>query len=381
MKHKKRAVLFSIVLVLTSLLICIQSIFIYQSIKNTIVSEVGRNAKDTAGAIAVFMEKDIENYKTLLNADSTYNKDYYEKMLVVFQHLKASTGADFVFTEKYISDKEVAYILDGEIPGSENFSAIGSTDSMSEPELLAFKSGEITASDIIKDEAWGYYLTGFAPIKDHNGSVAGLVGVDYSLEHIHEIMKGIRIALIIESFITSIILSIFFYKLINDRYGAKSLDYLTSLYSRSYFDKAMAKQIKKARKDNKPLSLLMIDIDYFKEINDKYGHCFGDRALKIVSEIIEQSTRNIDTCARYGGDEFMIMLPEATKREAIMVSERILNAIRDQEVQSCGDAEEKLSLSIGIAEWESHMTASELTEAADKMLYISKNTGKNKYTV
>lgn len=77
----------------------------------------------------------------------------------------------------------------------------------------------------------------------------------------------------------------------------------------------------------------------------------------------------------------MIMLPEATKREAIMVSDRILNAIRDQKVEICSDAVEKLSLSIGIAEWESYMTANDLTEAADKMLYISKNTGKNKYTV
>lgn len=373
---------FIIIFITVSLLIGTPAVLLYQGIQDDFIKEIGKNAKDTAGVIAILVEEDVENYKILLSKERGSNQAYYVSMLSLFQRLKASTGADYIFTENFISDKEIEYVLDAEIPDSEDFSPIGTIDSMSAPELYAFKNGVIVDSGVINDPYWGDFITGFAPIKDKEGNVVSLVGVDYSLNQIRSIISNLAIILFAGALILSILISIFIYRIRNERFRAKSIDYLTGLYSRYYFESKLLKETEQRRKDDKkPLSVIMIDVDNFKIINDKYGHSEGDKALKIVAEVLQHNRRQYDICARYGGDEFIIALPGATREAAITVSNRILTKIKEVGIENKNHEKYVLSLSIGIAEWDGQMSFNELMAKADSLLLISKNTGKDKYSI
>lgn len=380
MVYKNRTLLFTIIFVMTSLVIGIQAFFLFQNTQKAIIAEIGNNAKNTAVSIATFLESDIDNYEKLIRPDGSYDEDYYNKMLVIFQKLKAETGADFIYTAKYISENQMEYILDGENPTDPKFSPIGERDSIEMLQLVAFQKGIPTASGIVHQERWGYYLTGYAPIKNPDGSVISLVNVDISLESIREIIMGMIIFVVIGSGILSFLLSFLIYKLVNQRQLIKSFDYLTNLYSRSYFETALARLIRQKSKEQKSLSLLMIDIDHFKGINDQFGHQCGDKVLKAVAQVLKQCTRNEDICARFAGDEFVVLLPSSGKSEAVMVCERIGNTIRELQIVSEANEIIQLTLSIGLAEWVAGMTPADLMEAADNKLYVSKNEGKNRYT-
>lgn len=379
---ENRGMHFIVIFIIISFLIGIPSFILYQSIQDDFINEVGKNAKGTAGAIAILIEKDIENYKTLLSKDREDNSEYYIYMLSVFQKLKSITGADYIFTENLISDKEIEYILDSEIPNSKNFSPIGTTDSLSTPELHAFKNGEILDSGVINDPYWGYFITGFAPIKDNAGKVVSLVGVDYSLSNIRSIIFSTTIIILIGDLLLSILISSIIYRILNEIFRAKSIDELTGLYSRSYFESKLLREMKhRINEDKKSLSVIMIDVDNFKRVNDIFGHTIGDKVLKTVAEILQNSGRRDDVCARYGGDEFIMALIGSSKEDAIIVSNRILSKIREQETDSWNNVKFALSLSIGIAQWDGKGKPNELMTKADRLLLISKNTGKDKYSI
>ncbi|MCK9436316.1 MAG: hypothetical protein M0Q12_03805, partial [Synergistaceae bacterium] len=164
------------------------------NIKDIVIKESAEEAKGIAATAARFIEDNVSDYRKLSDvtnySEDNFDKDYYLRMNRLFRLIKKDTGADFIFTEKKISDTEIEYILDGEDPESDLFSPIGSRDGMSKEELKAFNEGVITATGMIRDEAWGEYLTAFAPIKD-SGELIGLVGVDFSSEHIRMIVRNV----------------------------------------------------------------------------------------------------------------------------------------------------------------------------------------------
>jgi diguanylate cyclase (GGDEF)-like protein len=116
-------------------------------------------------------------------------------------------------------------------------------------------------------------------------------------------------------------------------------DGLTGLYNRRYFQKILKIKIKESDRYRYPLSLIMFDIDCFKKLNDTYGHVYGDKVLVEVAHIAQKTIREIDTIVRYGGDEFMVILPITSSKEAAVVAERLR-----EEVNKCG-----VSISVGVA--------------------------------
>ena len=136
-----------------------------------------------------------------------------------------------------------------------------------------------------------------------------------------------------------------------------------------------------AKKAGRKLSLMMIDVDCFKTINDTLGHIVGDTALKSVAQSLQMHMRSNDFCCRYGGDEFIITLIDTDKAQAYEIAERIRNEILNINLSTDTGQPVSLSLSIGIAEFNDCQSAENLLECADKAMYISKNAGKNKTTV
>jgi diguanylate cyclase (GGDEF)-like protein len=158
-------------------------------------------------------------------------------------------------------------------------------------------------------------------------------------------------------------------------------DPLTRVANRRYFDARWRKEFSQAIQQKSQLSLLLIDIDFFKKINDQYGHTKGDEALKVVGQVISNNIRPTDVVARWGGEEFVVILPETSPNEAAVAAERIRQKIEASDWAKCGFSE-PVTVSLGIGSYPQHgENQSEIYEAADRALYESKRSGRNRFTI
>jgi diguanylate cyclase (GGDEF)-like protein len=161
-------------------------------------------------------------------------------------------------------------------------------------------------------------------------------------------------------------------------------DALTGIYNRRFFDKNMKRIISSLSRSKSLLSLLMIDIDFFKRYNDTYGHLEGDKCLKIVAQTISQSTtRADDFVVRYGGEEFVMTLPNTDEQGARLIAEKLLNNIRKCNIpHGQNDAADCVTISIGVTTGKVLHThsADDYIKKADELLYKSKQAGRNRYS-
>jgi len=157
-----------------------------------------------------------------------------------------------------------------------------------------------------------------------------------------------------------------------------TIDGLTGVFNRRYFDNQLLNEMNRAKRHNHTVSLLMMDIDDFKKINDTHGHVAGDCVLKEFTGILKNHLRSEDMAARYGGEEFVIILPHTDIEGAKIFSERLLEKAR----KYIYPGEIKVTFSGGIANYPHHgLTKEQILEVADKGLYESKLRGKNQITV
>jgi diguanylate cyclase (GGDEF)-like protein/PAS domain S-box-containing protein len=152
-------------------------------------------------------------------------------------------------------------------------------------------------------------------------------------------------------------------------------DGLTGLFNRQHIDKRLQEEMHRARRYNHPLSLIMLDIDNFKTINDSYGHISGDKILQKTAAIVNEIVRDSDVAGRFGGDEFIIILTETGIPVGIQVAERIMSKISRQMVPAKNDQNIRFSVSVGIAEYSNTIqTPEEFIGIADNALYAAKNS-------
>ncbi len=153
-------------------------------------------------------------------------------------------------------------------------------------------------------------------------------------------------------------------------------DKLTNIFTRKYFDFKFDQLISKAKSNNGCFSILMIDIDRFKNVNDSYGHRKGDEVLASIGNTLKSSIRNTDIVARYGGEEFIILLRNTTEEEACNIAEKVRGNIESLKIQGI---DHPITVSIGISLYPQHSQFKEdLVEKADQALYHAKDTGRNR---
>ena len=163
----------------------------------------------------------------------------------------------------------------------------------------------------------------------------------------------------------------------DELYKQATLDPLTSVFNRKHFNHQLESEFARARRYRRPLSMLLMDLDHFKRINDTHGHLAGDLVLEKTAELVRNSLRAQDVFARYGGEEFAIVLPETTGDNAVALAEKLRGKIQAA-VYEFGGKKIQVTTSIGVATLTaSHTGCTELISEADKKLYAAKNSGRN----
>lgn len=158
-----------------------------------------------------------------------------------------------------------------------------------------------------------------------------------------------------------------------------STDGLTGLCNRRRMEEVLRDELRRSARYHHPLSILMFDVDSFKSFNDSYGHPQGDKLLKKVSETLESCVRNVDFVGRYGGEEFIVVLPETAKEDACMLAERIRHAIEVNAILEIEGVAVSRTASVGVASYpEDGLSVQDIVQRADEALYTAKRTGKNR---
>jgi two-component system cell cycle response regulator len=157
------------------------------------------------------------------------------------------------------------------------------------------------------------------------------------------------------------------------------IDGLTGLWNRSYLDSRLAAEIALARRSGQHVSCIMLDVDHFKLVNDRYGHPFGDEVLRMIAVTLGTSCRSEDVVCRYGGEEFAVLLPNTAATAATELAERLRGAIESESLKFKGQ-QVKVTSSFGVSEL-SENTAVLLIESADKALYDAKQAGRNRVCI
>jgi diguanylate cyclase (GGDEF)-like protein len=152
-------------------------------------------------------------------------------------------------------------------------------------------------------------------------------------------------------------------------------DFLTGLPNHRFFQATLNVELGRAQRHNHPLSLLIIDLDFLKEVNDRFGHPSGDLVIRRVGETIRSTCREIDFAARYGGEEFTVILPETPLAGAIQVADRIREHIAAEHFARIGN----ITASIGVSNYPVNALSKEdLIRMADQALYVAKNGGRDR---
>ena len=371
-------------------IITIVHVTVYIAAKNIIEDEIISSAKGLANTIALYIERDLDEYKAFVAFVSSFevedqtkgidvahykDSDYYQRMQSFFRSIKAYSNIHYIYTERKINDTMVEYILDAEPINSPNHSPPRSADETNQGRESVYFTGQPTGYRLAYYSGWGSLLGGYAPIFDEDKeTLLGIVGVDIDGSHLYHHLHTLQIMLFV---VYVLIISMALLLLINFSNAILEpllRDKLTGAYNKRYSDKLLRGEIAIALKERRDLALLMIDLDHFKQINDTYGHNFGDKVLSAVSTTIRNSLRQKDHFIRYGGEEFLAVIPTANEQRAVEVAERVRQAVEKNEIYHAEkDISIKMTISIGIANLNgAGLGVPEFVENADKALYAAK---------
>jgi two-component system cell cycle response regulator len=156
-------------------------------------------------------------------------------------------------------------------------------------------------------------------------------------------------------------------------------DELTGLYNRRYFDRHLALMLDKAREQDRDMALMLIDMDYFKEVNDTHGHDVGDAVLREFALRLRRNIRGVDLACRFGGEEFVVLMPDTDFRQAQGVAERVRMAVAERSFEGGGGPSLNVTISVGVALNEgAGDTQDGILKRADIALYRAKREGRNR---
>lgn len=254
-------------------------------------------------------------------------------------------------------------------------------------EYLKKNPVEIVITDIMLPGMNGLELTDLIK-KDHDTDVIVMTGYSEEYSYAEAIGKGASDFVFKPVRYEELLLRI--KRVVNERQLTKEriqmlhrlqklaiTDALTNLYNSRHFYTQMELEIDRSNRYGHPLSLLLLDIDHFKNFNDTYGHLEGNKILNQIGRTIRLCLRKMDSAYRYGGEEFTVILPETSGNEAEIVGERIRTAVAGQIFYPLPNQKEDITVSLGVTEYIKNEAISAFIQRADKAMYLSKKNGRN----
>ena len=225
--------------------------------------------------------------------------------------------------------------------------------------------------DMSQFKARSFHLS---PLLSSTGQVAGLVRVESAQRDSMDQEDG----RLLESLVVLASLAFENAKLYREAQELAVTDGLTRLMLRRPLLERVEQELARAAAQGSSTSLVMMDIDHFKSVNDTYGHPAGDAVLRDVAAIVRRSVRDVDVCGRYGGEEFVVLLPQTDLPGAVLVAERIREAVAAKPFELRGE-QRKITISLGVATAPGHgKDPRALIESADQALYASKQGGRDR---
>ena len=377
---------FIAVFVVVGVIASLPAYIFYSRVEKAITDENNKQAISLAASLSSFIENNSDKYEKLYSAagssDGENDTEYRETMIQLFLDIKESTGAKSIYTEKYIPEAGLVNILDTEVTSREDGTSPATTDKINSIKKTALQKFSRAFSGLPEHDKSEKLISAFAPIKNkETGKILGIVGVDFSTDYVRSVIEGIRNMILTAYLLSILLVGLALNTLIVIRYKSMITDYMTNLYNKYHFENCIKWCIKDALKSGSPFSVMVIDIDDFKIVNDRCGHIVGDEVLKKIAISIKENTRDDDLCFRYGGDEFVVILPNTTKEQAAYAGKRMQSKLPLKNLLGEDPTDLNISLSVGIAQWEPRMSAEDITEWADRAMYASKTTGKNRLTL
>lgn len=250
--------------------------------------------------------------------------------------------------------------------------------------IVAQTGKSILIQDVSKDERFLYYkgkVTNIGsflsiPLKLKNNKVIGVFNIHKKEVNAFKESDMFLFGIIAQNIAQTIERTMLYEKAQKD----SMFDELTKLYTRRYFRESCCQEFSKAKRYGTNFSIIMIDIDHFKCFNDMYGHLTGDEVLRNLAAIMKSSVRKGDVISRYGGEEFIILLPETEKEEATLVAEKLRSLVeKGLTLEHGGRNIEKVTITAGVASYPGDgETTDEVIDAADRFLYRGKECGRNR---
>jgi diguanylate cyclase (GGDEF)-like protein len=371
-----KASFFAMVFFIIALLVV--TIPVYKAAGNEVKKQLGNKCKGIAVTVAALIEEDIENYVDFIK---TLDRDseYYKKMKTVLGKIKFGhkENIEFLDTEIRVSDAEIMYVLDADADNTADFAPPGLRDPITSTRLLAYDTKGVVKGDFLTTQ-WGTLLSAYAPIYNKKtGEFVGLVGTDVSINYYDGIMNYQLMIILLST--TILILMIITVLLVSTGALEKMLimDSLTNTFNRRFFEGELKERIKISEKTSVCLFVFMADLDNFKNINDTYGHSFGDKVLTFVSKTMLSVLRDTDCLARYGGEEFVVCLSGIDAAKAVNIANRMREAVAATPIYDSEQNESvSVSVSIGVVQYMAGQNQNQerLLKNADKALYEAKTT-------
>ena len=365
--------LFFLILALISTLLQVNLYFITG---NTLKEQLGNKCLGVAISVATLLEQDTDSFRGYLETLDT-SSDYYLRIKADMEKIRFGNRDNlaFLYVERRVSETEMMYVLDGEYADTDTFAPPGAIEPMTPTRARCYDTGKPFVGDFVTT-VWGTLLSAYVPVHDRNtGELLAIVGADVSIGQYDSVMRNQWIAMLINALVFTVLALIVL--LISSTTIEKKLftDSLTGVYNRGFFFSFLRAQLKAIKQKDYPVILFMADLDHFKQINDTYGHPFGDKVLSNVSAIMNAHMRKTDCLARYGGEEFAGIMPGLNMEQASEVIQRIHDAVGAAPVSDEeGSVRIRVTISIGVAQLNRHESINNAIKRADTALYEAKKT-------
>ncbi len=370
------------------LLICTFAVgLIYYVARESLMNEIRHQLISIASTAA--LQIDPIKHAKLKSREDENTPEYKELKEVMHRIQIANPNIRFIYTMTRTDEPNIwQFIVDAEYNPAE-VSHIGDKYDISKiPGILKAYSRPIADKEFNEDE-WGIWLSGYAPIYDSNRQPIAVLGVDMTQEDVQRRLTLITIysSIILLIFLTLVTLSaVLYYRwtrlLIVQRnlsYQLSLTDYLTQLANLRQLDLILDFELQVASRYNRPLALIMGDIDHFKKLNDTYGHLAGNNLLSKVAHLIKANVRIADLVARFGGEEFVIVMPNTDAIGAEIVAEKIRKVVEAESFLIPGKEIMPVTISFGVVAYPTEAkTKEELLGHADDALLAAKKAGRNR---